>query len=164
MGKKEIWKDIKGYEGLYQVSNLGRVKNVKTKKELFNNYNKVNDYLFVNLGRNNKKYIHRLVYETFVGFKNDKNIINHKNSNKKDNRLENLEECDYSYNLKYAYYNGERRLKPVNQYTLNMNFIAKYITGKQASEITGASRSGICNCCKGKVKTAGGYIWRYANE
>lgn len=157
---KEIWKDIVDFPN-YQVSNYGNVRNKKTKKELYKNYNKVNDYLFVNLGRKNKKYIHRLVYETFIGFKNKKNIINHRNSNKKDNRLENLEECDYGYNLKYAYYNGERKLKPVNQYTLNMDFIAKYITGKQASEITGVSRSGICNCCKGKLKTAGGYIWKY---
>ena len=158
---EEIWKDILEYEGLYQASNLGNVRNKKTKKELYKNSNKINDYLFVNLGRKNKKYIHRLVYETFVGFQNTKNIINHKNSNKKDNRIENLEECDYSYNLKYAYYNGERKLKPVNQYTLDMNFIAKYITVKQANEITGVSRSGICNCCKGKRKTAGGYIWKY---
>ena len=160
---QEIWKDIKGFEGRYQVSNLGNVKNIKTNKQLYKNYNKVNNYLFVNLGKHNKKYIHRLVYETFKGFYNSKNIINHKNSNKTDNRLCNLEECNYSYNLTYAYYNGERKLKPVNQYSLYGSLISTYLTAKEAFEKTGVSRSGICNCCKGKIKTAGGYIWRYAN-
>ena len=55
--KNEIWRDIKGYEGLYQVSNLGNVRNKKTKKHLYKNCNNVNNYLFVNLGRKNKKYI-----------------------------------------------------------------------------------------------------------
>jgi hypothetical protein len=161
---EEIWKDIKGFEGLYQVSNLGNVRNSKTKKQLYKNCNKTNDYLFVNLGKHNKKYIHRLVYETFKGFNNKDNIINHINSNKIDNRLSNLEECSYSYNLTYAYYNGERKLKPVNQYTLYGTLINTYLTGKEASKKTGVSASGICNCCKGKIKTAGGYIWRYANK
>lgn len=161
---QEIWKDIKGFEGRYQVSNLGNVKNIKTNKQLYKNYNKVNNYLFVNLGKHNKKYIHRLVYETFKGFNNSKNIINHKNSNKTDNRLCNLEECNYSYNLTYAYYNGERKLKPVNQYSLYGSLISTYLTAKEAFEKTGVSRSGICNCCKGKIKTAGNYIWRYADK
>ena len=160
----EIWKDIKGYEGLYQVSNLGNVRNKKTKKHLYKNFNNVNNYLFVNLGRKNKKYIHRLVYETFKGFKNKNSIINHINSDKRDNGLNNLEECNYSYNLIYAYYHGERKLKPVSQFSLNGVLIDTYITGKEASEKTGVSRSGICNCCKGKIKQAGGFIWKYADE
>lgn len=161
--EKEIWKDIPGYEG-YQVSNLGNVKNKKNERCLYKNCNKTNDYLFVNLGRHNKKYIHRLVYETFRGFNNKNNIINHKNSNKKDNRLDNLEECDYSYNLIYAYYNGERKLKSVNQYSICGGLINTFLTGKEASEKTGISASSICNCCKGKRKTAGGYRWKYVEE
>lgn len=164
MIENEIWKDIKGYENKYQVSNLGNVRNKKTKKQLYKDWNRTNDYLFVKLGRKNKKYIHRLVYETFEGFKNNKSIINHKNSNKKDNRLENLEECTYTYNLIYAYYNRERKLKPVKQYSTNGVLLNTYITGKEASQKTGVSGSGICNCCKKKAKTAGGFIWRYADE
>ena len=135
--ENEVWKDIPKYEGLYQVSNLGR---------------------------KNKKYIHRLVYETFKGFKNKNSIINHINSDKRDNGLNNLEECNYSYNLIYAYYHGERKLKQVSQFSLNGILIDTYITGKEASEKTGVSRSGICNCCKGKIKQAGGFIWKYADE
>lgn len=161
---QEQWVDIKEYEGLYRISNLGNVINTKTNKQLFKNHNKTNDYLFVMLGKRNKRYIHRLVYEVFIGFTNDKNIINHKNSDKKDNRLDNLEECDYSYNLSYAYYNGERKLKPVSQYTLNGVFINTYITGKEAYKKTGACRSGICNCCKLKKKSAGGFKWAYADK
>ena len=150
---KKYGKILKDLKVVIKLAIYGNVKNTKT-----------NNYLFVKLGRNNKKYIHRLVYETFKGFNNNKNIINHKNSNKTDNRLCNLEECNYSYNLIYAYYNGERKLKPVNQYFLCGNFINTYLTAKEAFEKTGVSRSGICNCCKGKIKTAGGYIWRYANK
>lgn len=163
MLNSEIWKDIKGFEGQYQVSNMGNVRNIKRNNNLYKNYNLTNDYLFVRIG-NKKRYIHRLVYETFIGFKNKKSIINHKNSDKRDNRLDNLEECDYSYNLIYAYYNGERKLKPIKQYSVNMNFIKTYITGKEASEKTGVSRSAICKCCKGKQLTAGGYIWKYESE
>lgn len=123
--------------------------------------NVVNNYLFVHLGRGKKKYIHRLVYETFIGFSGKGKIINHKNSNKQDNRLENLEECDHTYNLIYAYYHGERKLKPVVQLALNGRILNEYQTAKEAYEKTGVARSGICNCCKGKHKTAGGYQWKY---
>ena len=161
----EIWRDIQGYEGLYQISNKGRVKSLKCGKEkILRPRDNVNGYLFVNLGRKNKKYIHRLVYETFKGFKNKNSIINHINSDKRDNKLNNLEECNYSYNLIYAYYHGERKLKPVSQFSLNGVLIDTYTTGKEASEKTGVSRSGICNCCKGKRKSAGRFIWKYKEK
>lgn len=163
--ENEVWKDIKGYENLYQVSNMGRVRNVKRNciKALQSNF--VNDYLFVSLGRKSRKnYVHRLVYETFVGYKNSKSLTNHINGNKRDNRIENLEECDYSYNLKYAWCNGERRLKPVSAYNLNGVFIKTYNTAKQASEELKVSRAGICNCCKGKRKNVKGFIFKYTNE
>lgn len=127
--------------------------------------NMINDYLFVRLGHEKKKkYIHRLVYETFVGFSGDKKIINHKNGNKQDNRLENLEECDHTYNLIYAYYHGQRKLKPVVQLALNGRILNEYQTAKEAYEKTGVARSGICNCCKGKRLSSGGYQWKYKEK
>ena len=148
----------------YYITDAGdvysRIGNGRFRKLKPNN-NIVNEYLFVCLGRGKKKYIHRLVYEAFVGFSNNKKIINHKNGNKKDNRLENLEECDHTYNLIYAYYHGQRKLKPVVQLTLNGMILNEYETAKEAYEKTGVSRSCICNCCKGKRKSAGGYQWQY---
>lgn len=108
--------------------------------------------------------VHRLVWETFVGFDNPRQIINHKNSNKCDSRLENLEVCDYSYNLKYAFDNGERTTVPVSQYTLQGKFIKTYPSIKEACKAVGISKSCICSCCRGKAKSAGGFIWSYKDE
>lgn len=140
---------------VYSRNRDGRFRKLKPSKNI------VNDYLFVNLGRGRKKYIHRLVYDAFVGFSGNKKIINHKNGNKQDNRLENLEECDHTYNLIYAYYHGQRKLKPVVQLALSGKILNEYQTAKEAYEKTGVSRSGICNCCKGRKKAAGGYVWKY---
>lgn len=151
----------------YYITDAGDVYSRKGDgrfRKLSPSKNVVNNYLFVHLGRGKKKYIHRLVYETFIGFSGKGKIINHKNSNKQDNRLENLEECDHTYNLIYAYYHGERKLKPVIQLTLNGIVLNEYKTGKEASEKTGVSRSCICLCCKGKRPYSGGYQWKYKTK
>ena len=93
---EEIWKDIEGYEGLYQVSNLGRVKSAPrrgTKGGLLKNSKNTGGYYFVGLYKDNilnRVLVHRIVYETFVGLIPDSLEINHINENKADNRLENL--------------------------------------------------------------------------
>lgn len=107
---KEVWKDIKGYEGLYQVSNLGRVKSVKcivSIKKL--TLNKKTGYLQVDLyKKNNRKklYVHRLVLIAFKGFNDVLTIVNHKNSNKQDNVLSNLEWSDKSKNAIHYWNNS----------------------------------------------------------
>ena len=89
---KEIWKDIEGYEGLYQVSNFGRVKNIRRNKELY--YIHTNKkYLCVRLCKNGKKkyyLVHRLVAETYIPNPNNYPIVNHKDENKLNNNLDNL--------------------------------------------------------------------------
>ena len=175
---KEIWKDIKGYEGLYQVSNYGRVKNVKT------NYifipQKRGNYLKVTL---NKKQlsIHRLVAETFL----DKNkfkcmpdenkktidlnklVINHKNENKYDNRLSNLEFCTIKYN---TYYSNciekcsKAKEKPINQYDLEGNFIKKWNSINEASKELNICQSLISKCVLGKLKRAKNFKFEYAKK
>lgn len=189
---QEIWKDIKGYEELYQVSNLGRIKSLERKKQ---NHSKLqivpenikkphqqfgkykNEYLVVNLYKNNKSknmFIHRLVAEAFLD-NFDKNLeVNHKDGNKQNNSVENLEMLTRSENIKHAYeVLGRKRNKPllgvvgynnktsksVKQYDLNGNFIKEYGSARQASIETGICYSSIKKVRCGDQKQTGGYIW-----
>lgn len=119
---QEIWKDVKDFEGLYQVSNLGRVKSLKREVVYFEGNNsknkhhtvfekmknqskKDNGYLITSLYKGNKgnhKYIHRLVAEAFIPNPSNLPTVNHKNLNKQDNRVENLEWCSYADNNDHA--------------------------------------------------------------
>ena len=184
----EIWKDIKGYEGLYQASTLGEIRRIesvvvdKNKKRIRTFKNKKikqilrkDGYYFVNLSKNGKvktAKVHRLIAETFL--KNDVNcnIINHKDGNKINNNVTNLEWCTCSHNTKEAYRLGLRkpnilkealngRSKPVLQYDTSKNFIKKWSCIKEASKKLKIKDSNISLVCKGKRKTAGGYIWKY---
>jgi len=105
---EEIWKDIPNYEGMYQVSNLGNVRSRKYGSfKLLNLFQCHNGYLNVKLRRDNKTftcYVHRLVLQSFLS--NSKLDVNHKNGIKSDNRLENLEYCSRSENIRHAYTNG----------------------------------------------------------
>lgn len=105
---KEIWKSVKGYEGLYEVSDMGNVRSLRrktTKGKILKPAIDKDGYLRVSLSKNNqiKNYpVHRLVAIAFVdGHSLENNIINHKNEVKNDNRAENLEWCDPKYNTNY---------------------------------------------------------------
>lgn len=116
----EVWKDIDGYEGDYQISTYGRVRSIKTKTYIYQDenhmlkprYNSNGGYAKVALYKDNKRkqmFIHRLVALAFIPIIKDKTLINHKNGIKDDNRVENLEWCDNSENINHAINNG---LKP----------------------------------------------------
>lgn len=173
---EEIWKDIEGYEGKYQVSNLGRVKslsNNKTKKEKILKPRKDKDgYLLVTLCKNgkNKTYkVHRLVVENFMGKPLDKDYysVNHIDEGKSNNKLENLQYCTVKYNANYGTRN-ERMSKSKNKPVIGINKINGYICEfnsiSEAGIVTTINISNIAECCKGKRKSAGGYRWFYANS
>ncbi len=110
--KTEEWKDIKGYEGLYQISNLGRVKSLPKVRDLyFRTDERIlalsthKGYLQVGLHKNNKRKlyrVHRLVAETFIPNPNNYKEVNHKDCNKQNNYIDNLEWCDRKYNVSYS--------------------------------------------------------------
>lgn len=175
----EEWRDVVGYERLYQVSNLGRVKSLdrtipfskctkKVKGKVLSQHTNFG-YCLVSLGRKGQgTRVHRLVADAFIPNPSKLPIINHINEVKHDNRVENLEWCDYSYNLNYGSRNGwQRRLNgiAVCQYTKDGVLVAKYSSIAEASEqCKTASRTNIFHCCKKRKPSAGGYVWRYEGD
>ena len=103
---EEIWKDIEGYEGYYQVSNLGRIKSLKRPRIMKSHLNEATGYIGQNLSNGQiKKYclVHRLVAKAFIPNPENKNQINHKNGDKTDNNVTNLEWATQSENMKHSY-------------------------------------------------------------
>lgn len=171
---KEIWKDIKDYEELYQVSNLGRVKRKKYKKifceKILKQKTDRRGYKRIILSKQGKTKIylvHRLVANAFIENKYNKPYINHKDENTSNNKVDNLEWVTNSENLKYknCLKEGKRKTsgKKVIQFDLNKNIIREYNSIAEAEEITGISRNHIGHCCNHTkyYKTAGGYKWEF---
>ncbi len=169
---QEIWKDIIGYEGLYQVSNLGNIKSFyKAKKSIKKPTLSNKGYLRVGLSKNKKSKtfkIHRLVAKTFLSNPNNYLEVNHKDGNKLNNCVDNLEWCSRSYNINHAWRNKltKGRSKKLLQYDLNNNLIREFISAREASRTLHINVGDISSCCNHshKHKTAGGYIWRYADK
>lgn len=129
--------------------------------------NKHNGYVYIFLMNNNKNKnfrLHRLVAEAFIPNPNNKLQINHKDGNKKNNNIENLEWCNQSENMKHAYNNGlannnNQKIK-VLQYDLNNNFIRNYDSLLEASKQTNIGISSISLCINGKQKTTHNFIFK----
>ena len=172
----EEWRDIKGYEGLYQVSNLGRVKSTKFNKEIIMKQKECRGYKRIGLRKNGEKQkfysIHRLVAEAFIPNENELPCINHNDENKTNNKVENLEWCSYEYNANYG--TRVKRLREANIGGKNP-YSKKVIcvtTGEEFDCMTDASKkynaniTSIWKCCNNKQKTAGvkngeKLVWKY---
>ena len=175
----ETWKDVKSYEGLYEVSNLGRVRSLdridrsgkqrkgRLLKLVINKCGYSMVALYSSNGFRKTKSVHRIVYEAFVGDITKGKDINHIDENKQNNRPENLEALTHIENVRHG--TGIERhaviiSKPVNQYTKDGQYIATYSSVSEAMGITGISQSHISQIVNGKGRTAGGYIWRFTHE
>lgn len=184
----EEWKDIQGYEGKYEVSNLGRVRSLDhmmhrfdsrmgieisyiVKGRILRQARSIDGYPIINLntggrGTGHTHRIHALVARAFIPNPGNLPEVNHKDEDKTNNRADNLEWCTGLYNIRYG--TGiERRTKAlykaVAQIDADGNIVATYESISAAAEATGYTRSAIGKCCKGnpRHKTAGGYRWKY---
>lgn len=164
---EEVWKDIKRFNGKYQVSNTGKVKR---ENKLINQYDNGKGYLYVRLYFNKqlKNYrVSRLVAEEFVDNPNNYKFVNHKDENRKNNNADNLEWCTLKYNNNYGNRINkykQKRYKKILQYNLNNCFIKEWNSIREIAETLKISESGIVYCAKGRFKQFKGFIWKYKKE
>ena len=186
---EEIFLDIEGFEGLYQVSNLGNVKSLNynnTKKEkLLKHIINSNGYKRVNLYKNKTRKIydvHRLVANAFLPNTHNYPCVNHKDECKTNNVVTNLEWCTYKYNLNYgtriarvakSLSNNPNRLKAISKSLTNNPKRSKAVGAYKDGELVmifpsvgeanrnGFNKGHVADCCNGKRKSYKGYIWSY---
>ena len=169
----EVFKDIAEFTGLYQVSDHGNVKSLigEDKIILKPSINPGGYYNVVLKGRKTRR-IHRLVALAFIPNPNNLPEVNHKDGIKTNNKLNNLEWTTSSKNQKHSYRLGLSKplprsqlatlaSKPVSQHDLNGKEIDNFISSIDASRKTGVSHYGISKVCIGKLKTSGGYKWKF---
>lgn len=163
----EIWKDIEGYEGLYQVSNLGNVKSLNYKhtgkERVLKTAKDKDNYLVVGLYKEAKlktHRVHRLVAQSFIP--NSKNLpqINHKDEDKTNNCVENLEFCDRKYNCNFGTRN-QRVAESNSKRVLCVENGVVYSSTMEVQRQLGFSNGNISSACNGKLKTAYGFHWCY---
>jgi hypothetical protein len=187
---KEIWKNIKGYEGFYQVSNLGRVKSLDryitysngnvifTKGKIINGFKKDNGYWSIDLYKNGTKkkfHKHRLVAMEFIPNPENKPEVNHKDENRSNNCVDNLNWCTSKENKHYGSLPERRKeiakitaaklSKPVDQYSLDGKYITTFKSSSEVERTLGIPATSIIRNCKCvKTKTCAGYIWKYSTK
>lgn len=163
----EEWRDIHGYEGLYQVSNFGRVKNCvrKTLKQIRTSENGYSYVILYKRCKPKLHLVHRLVAEAFIPNPYNLPQVNHKDENKLNNVCCNLEWCTAKYNINYGEGILKRsaiRSKKICQMSRDGKIIRTWSSANEVKRVLGFSQGNIQQCCVGKRKTANGYIWKYA--
>lgn len=186
----EEWRDVVGYEGIYQVSNMGRVKslaNDKTRKEKIliqrKNNNGYLQLMLCKYGKIKHYYVHRLVGNAFLENPNNYPYYNHKNEIKTDNRAVNLEPCTHKYNLNYKTAQArrvahtdfkaivekrkidykaiaEKLSRQVYQYDKDGTLVAIWESTNECGR-NGYNQGNVTECCNGNRKSHKNYIWSY---
>lgn len=187
----EVWKDIEGYEKLYQVSNYGRIRSLSyyggKRTKVLRQVRDKDGYLQVGLHKNGiatTKKVHRLVAFAFI--QNPKNLpqINRKDEDRENNHVENLEWCTNKYNVNYGNHSlhaaqaqiGKRHTvehimkiranAPGSKAVLminpdDMSVVAEYVSGSEAARQIGGTATNVSYACRNKTATYKGYFWRY---
>ena len=184
MQRKEVWKPIKGYEGKYEISNLGGVRNRKRGNKLLP-YRDGRNHLKVGLHHDGKQkhvFVHRLIYEAFVGEIPDGYVIHHIDHNQFNNCVDNLKLMSRSEHMSLhrkgktlPNHNTEKMRiaakracqatkKPVAQYSLDGELIGVYESISEAHRKTGVGITGISRCCLKKVRKSGNYYWEFRKK
>ena len=157
----EIWKNIEGYEGKYQVSNLGRVKSMIGQEKVLHPKKHRNGHLQIGLHKDKKRktmYIHRLVAQAFIPNPDNLPQVNHIDENKENNHVDNLEWCTNQYNTEYSQAKAVIAVDKISGLKVEFSSIMK------AERMTGIDHSHIIRCCQGKRRSTGGFYWHYVNE
>lgn len=175
----EVWKPVVGFEEYYEVSNLGRIRSldreVYSEKGSFMRFyrgrilkltDNGNGYLVVNLGRGNRRHVHRVVAEAFLPNIFNLPFINHKDENPKNNEVSNLEWCTAKYNSNYGTAT-ERRVKkvskPVRATNIKSGEVIEFESMKAAHRV-GFDETTIAQCCRGVFIQHKGYAWEFIKE
>lgn len=170
---KEVWKRITGFED-YMVSDYGNIKSYKKNREgcvlAKNKRGQYDSVVLIGDDKRQRASIHRLVADAFIPNPHNLPFINHKNGDKKDNRVDNLEWCSPSQNTQH-YYNVLKKGKllkdqAVIQYTKNGKYIRSWDSVREASEETGCTIDNIVHSCKrrNRRKTTNGFLWRFVGD
>lgn len=182
---KEVWKDIAGYEGLYQISNLGNVQSMDynhtgnpQKLSIKNHHSGYKMVMLCKNGVNKNKNIHTLVATAFIDNPEQKPCVNHIDGNKGNNHVSNLEWVTRKENTNHAIKTNLRKdsnmrgrkgdlspiKKPVCQCDKSGNVVKIWSCISEAARYFNCNPCTIVNCCAGRIKSCKGYVWKYEGE
>ena len=166
---EEVWRDIKGYEGIYQVSNMGNVKNIKFNR-IIKPFTQGAGYLRVDLSKENtriRSLVHRLVAKTFIPNPENKPEVNHIDEDKTNNRIDNLEWCTRKENLNHGTRSerfSKSKSKPIIAIDIANGEYNEYVSCKDCAIQLGLNAGNISSVLTGRIKQTGGYVFKYLDK